>query len=110
MAGHLVGEPAASTADDGLDAPQDDGRLGGVVQRPPLPARKGSLERADQPGLGRARVALRITSERGSVTRGDLSKACGISGETARQELAALTRLGYLRRMGTTRTARYVLP
>jgi DNA-binding NtrC family response regulator len=61
------------------------------------------------PGGARADIALTIARERGSVTRAELSQACGISGETARQELATLTRLGHLRRTGRARSARYVL-
>ncbi len=61
------------------------------------------------PGVGdRGEVALRLARERGSVSRGDLARACGISGETARQELAALTRLGRLRRVGEGRRTQYV--
>jgi len=41
--------------------------------------------------------------------RGGLARACGISGETARQELAALARLGYLRRVGDGRRTQYLL-
>ena len=38
-----------------------------------------------------------------------LARDCGISGETARQELAALSRFGYLRRVGRGRATEYVL-
>ena len=57
----------------------------------------------------RCEAALRIASEQGTVTRRALPRACGISGETARQELAALAHLGYLRRVGDGRSTEYVL-
>jgi predicted HTH transcriptional regulator len=57
----------------------------------------------------RREAALRIASEQGTVTRRALARACGISGETARQELAALTKLGYLRRVDDGRSTEYVL-
>ncbi len=61
------------------------------------------------PALSRRRaVALQIAGERGVVTRRDLARECGTSGEVARQDLVALARLGILRRVGRGRTV-YVL-
>jgi Transcriptional regulator DIP2311-like, C-terminal domain len=57
----------------------------------------------------RRQIALRIAGEQGTVTRRALARVCGISGETARQELAALAHLGYLRRVGDGRSTEYVL-
>jgi transcriptional regulator with GAF, ATPase, and Fis domain len=62
------------------------------------------------PALSRRRaVALQIASERGVVTRRELARECGTSGEVARQELLALARLGFLRRVGRGRSTVYVL-
>jgi DNA-binding NtrC family response regulator len=58
----------------------------------------------------RQQVALRMALARGSVKTADLAAACGISGEQARRELAALTRLGRLRRAGGGRATRYIVP
>lgn len=55
-------------------------------------------------------IALRIARTRGAVTRRDLARQCGISGESARLELLALVRLGHLRRAGHGRSTRYVVP
>ncbi len=62
------------------------------------------------PALSRRRAAaVQIASERGVVTRRDLARQCGTSGEVARQDLAALARLGVLRRVGRGRSTVYVL-
>ncbi len=58
----------------------------------------------------RRQAALRIAGERGSVTRRDLVREFGISGEQARADLIALARRGDLRRVGRGRITRYVLP
>jgi DNA-binding NtrC family response regulator len=58
----------------------------------------------------RRQAALRIAGERGSVTRRDLVREFGISGEQARTVLIALARRGDLRRVGRGRSTRYVLP
>jgi len=58
----------------------------------------------------RRQAALRIAGERGSVTRRDLVREFGISGEQARADLIALARRGDLRRVGHGRSTRYVLP
>jgi len=58
----------------------------------------------------RREAALRIVSDRGAVTRRELQRVCGISHQLARLELAALARLGHLRRVGNGRSTRYVLP
>jgi len=39
-----------------------------------------------------------------------LAAKCSISGEQARRELVALSRLGQLHRVGRGRSSRYVLP
>jgi len=52
--------------------------------------------------------ALRIVSERREVRRRDIIARCRISREVARRELAGLVRLGFLRRVGSGRGARYV--
>jgi DNA-binding NtrC family response regulator len=57
----------------------------------------------------RREAALRLAVGRGTVSRGVLARECGISGETARQELAALARLGHLRRVGHGRRTEYVV-
>jgi len=57
----------------------------------------------------RRQAALRILAARGSVTSSELAHVCDISSEQARRELAALTRLGQLRRVGNGRGSRYVL-
>jgi DNA-binding NtrC family response regulator len=58
----------------------------------------------------RRQAALRITGERGSVTRRDLVREFEISGEQARADLIALARRGDLRRVGRGRSTRYVPP
>jgi DNA-binding NtrC family response regulator len=58
----------------------------------------------------RRQTALRIADERGRVTRRDLVREFGISGEQARAELIALAGRGDLRRVGRGRSTRYVLP
>jgi len=55
-------------------------------------------------------AVLRIAAERGSVTRRDLAREFGISGEQARADLITLARRGDLRRVGRARSTRYVLP
>ena len=57
----------------------------------------------------RQRVALELARIHGTVTRGQLAAACGISGELARRELQALARLGLLQRTGHGRGTRYGL-
>ena len=57
----------------------------------------------------RQQVALELTRAHGTVTRGDLAAACRISGELARRELHALTRLRLLQRFGEDRGTRYGL-
>ena len=52
---------------------------------------------------------LGLVATRGSVTRGQFADQCEISGEQARRELAALSRLGQLRRVGGGRSNKYVL-
>jgi two-component system response regulator HupR/HoxA len=52
--------------------------------------------------------ALRVVSERREVRRSDIIARCRISREVARRELAGLVRLGFLRRIGFGRGARYV--
>jgi transcriptional regulator with GAF, ATPase, and Fis domain len=65
---------------------------------------------ADAPRVNdRGALALRIARERGSVNTGQLAAESGVSGATARQELALLTRVGYLRQVGKGRGTRYVL-
>src|SRR5262249_28758733 len=59
--------------------------------------------------LLRRQVALRIAGERGSVTRRDLMREFGISGEQARTVLVALAGRGELRRAGHGRATRYEL-
>lgn len=54
------------------------------------------------------REALRLARERRELRRRDVIARCGISRETARRELAALVRLGFLRLVGRGRGARYV--
>jgi transcriptional regulator with GAF, ATPase, and Fis domain len=61
------------------------------------------------PLSSRREAALRIARDCGAVTRRDLARECGISGEVARQELLALARLGCLRRVGRGRSTVYVL-
>jgi DNA-binding NtrC family response regulator len=58
----------------------------------------------------RREAALRIAAERGAVTPMLLARECGISEELARQQLVALARLGLLRRVGSGRGTRYLLP
>ena len=67
------------------------------------------LPPARSPGSRRAQAALRIAGEHGVVTRRDLARECGVSGEIARQALGALERLGFLRRVGRGRSTLYVL-
>ncbi|MBI3454228.1 MAG: hypothetical protein HY002_00380 [Candidatus Rokubacteria bacterium] len=55
-------------------------------------------------------VALELAAGHGAVTRGQLARASGISGEHARRTLGALARLGLLRRLGAGRGTRYVRP
>jgi transcriptional regulator with GAF, ATPase, and Fis domain len=64
---------------------------------------------AHLPVSRRVQTALRIAGERGVVTRRDLIRECGVSGEIARQALGALERLGFLRRVGRGRSTLYVL-
>jgi transcriptional regulator with GAF, ATPase, and Fis domain len=72
--------------------------------------RFGPWPLATAPALSRRRAAaIRIASERGIVTRRDLARECGTSGEVARQDLVALARLGFLRRVGRGRSTVYVL-
>jgi hypothetical protein len=54
------------------------------------------------------REALRIASARGDVRRSDLTGRCGISRESARQDLIALVARGLLRRVGRGRGVRYI--
>lgn len=91
---------------------RDDLRISGSRGFPPIgPAGPVSPNPtpADAPRANdRGGVALRIVREPGSVTRRQLAAECGISGETARQELVLLTRGGYLQRVGNGRETRYV--
>ena len=91
----------------------EDLRISGSRGFPPVgPGEPPSWHRAPAEPLrlnDRSEVALRIARERGSVTRRELAAECSISGETARQELVSLTRVGYLRRVGQGRETRYVL-
>ena len=94
---------------------EEEGVEGAIQRRPPRRLEEGHGDRRPAGGGGvsevgdRGQVALRLARERGSVARGGLARACGISGETARQELAALARLGYLRRVGDGRRTQYLL-
>jgi predicted HTH transcriptional regulator len=58
----------------------------------------------------REAVALRLATTQGAVTRRELATACGISGELARQALAALVRRGQLRRIGAGQATCYRPP
>ncbi len=72
--------------------------------------RLGPWQLPTAPALSwRRAVALQIASGRGVVTRRDLARECGTSGEVARQDLVALARLGALRRIGRGRSTVYVL-
>ena len=90
----------------------DDLRISRPKGLPPIEAggrASPNPTRTDAPRVDdRGGRALRIARERGSVTRRQLAAECGISGETARQELVLLTRGGYLRRVGNGRETRYV--
>ncbi len=77
------------------------------IRRPRLPDPVWPAARL--PLGSRREAALRIADDRGAVTRRDLARQCGISGEVARQELVALARLGFLRRVGRGRSTVYVL-
>jgi predicted HTH transcriptional regulator len=71
------------------------------------------IERHGVPGPRAAlswlqREALRIAGERHEIRRRDFIARCRISREVARRELAGLVRLGFLRRIGVGRGARYV--
>jgi DNA-binding NtrC family response regulator len=87
--------------------------LGRSRRRAPSGAQ--SMQRAE-PGDERLRAATRwqaaleLVGRRGSVTSGELAKECEISGEQARRELVALSRLGQLRRVGGGRSTKYVWP
>jgi two-component system, NtrC family, response regulator HydG len=70
--------------------------------------RYAPLEKSAPPDE-RCLTALRMAHDRGAVTRRELARESGVSGDTARQELTTLTRLGYLRRVGEGRSTRYVL-
>jgi len=73
-------------------------------------SRFASRPRATLSALGwRREAAVQIASERGIVTRRDLARQCGTSGEVARQDLVALAKLGVLRRVGRGRSTVYVL-
>ena len=50
---------------------------------------------------------LRLAALRGSLSRRDLMRGFGISGESARRDLVALTRLALLRQAGGHRGSRY---
>jgi two-component system response regulator AtoC len=70
------------------------------------------LDCVEDTGAGRGlnhrqQVALDLARAHGTVTRGDLAAACRISGELARRELQALTRLRLLQRFGEGRGTRY---
>jgi DNA-binding NtrC family response regulator len=78
----------------------------GLIAARPAPAERAVLGRL--PLSSRREVALRIVGDCGGVTRRDLARECSISGEVARQELSALTRLGFLRRVGRGRSTLYV--
>jgi hypothetical protein len=54
-------------------------------------------------------VALELAAAQGAVTRSVLARACGISGDLARQILAGLVAQQRLRRVGTGRAVRYVI-
>jgi transcriptional regulator with GAF, ATPase, and Fis domain len=72
--------------------------------------RFGPWPLATAPALSRRRAAaIQIANERGVVTRRDLARHCGTSGEVARQDLVALVRLGVLRRVGRGRSTVYLL-
>jgi two-component system response regulator PilR (NtrC family) len=58
----------------------------------------------------RRRIALRLAAEQGTVSSGQLARACRVSDELARRELVALARLGQLRRASQGPRTRYVLP
>jgi DNA-binding NtrC family response regulator len=58
----------------------------------------------------RRQLALDLARTHGTVTRGQLAAACGISGELARRELRALVRVGLLRRVGEGRGTAYAPP
>jgi DNA-binding NtrC family response regulator len=76
------------------------------------PGERLAARGADDDRLRRAmrrQAALEIAARRGSVTSGQLADECEISGEQARRELAALGRLGQLRRVGGGRSTKYVL-
>src|SRR5712691_2320064 len=72
-----------------------------TVERHGAPAAKAALSWLQH-------EALRIVSERREVRRRDIIARCRISREVARRELAGLVRLGFLRRIGFGRGARYV--
>jgi len=97
---------------DGLLGREDlriSGSSGLPVVGPAEPAPRHQAP-ADVPRVSdRGALALRIARERGSVTTAQLAAESGVSGATARQELAFLTRVGYLRRVGKGRDTRYVL-
>lgn len=59
--------------------------------------------RADE----RRTVAIRLVTHRGWLASSDLAGACGVSTETARQDLVALAAAGVLQRHGQARGSFY---
>jgi DNA-binding NtrC family response regulator len=55
----------------------------------------------------RQQELLQIAATAGAVRRADVIRRFGVSGETARRELAALVRAGRLRQCGSRKTTRY---
>ncbi|HXJ78141.1 MAG TPA: sigma 54-interacting transcriptional regulator [Candidatus Methylomirabilis sp.] len=79
-------------------------------QPPPAPASSASIAGSPTAAtLNRYQAeALRLASA-GGVRRSDLMARCGISRESARRTLASLVELTLLRRLGSGRSAWYVL-
>lgn len=55
----------------------------------------------------RRTVAIRLVTHRGWLVSSDLAGACGVSTETARQDLVALAQAGVLQRHGQARGSFY---
>ena len=81
--------------------------LTGIAHARAVPGRSASAVR--QGLTHRQQEVLHLAELHGVLRRRDVMAHLGISGETARRDLVALTRLGLLRRAGRRRGCRYVI-